>query len=127
MGAPVNGRNGPNDLHHGIKFQGTDGWIFVTRGKIEASKRSCSPTRCPRMLSTCTSQQPHGQLLRMRPHAQGPDLRCGNRPPLASMCHLGSISIRLGRKLQWDPEKQEFVGDEEAQRWSQDHARALVV
>jgi predicted dehydrogenase len=31
-----------------------------------------------------------------------------------TVCHLGNISIRLGRKLEWDPEKQEFVGDTEA-------------
>jgi myo-inositol 2-dehydrogenase / D-chiro-inositol 1-dehydrogenase len=31
-----------------------------------------------------------------------------------SACHLGNISIRLGRKLTWDPAKQEFVGDSEA-------------
>jgi len=31
-----------------------------------------------------------------------------------TVCHLGNISIRLGRKIQWDPEKQEVVGDAEA-------------
>jgi len=28
--------------------------------------------------------------------------------------HLGNIAMRLGRKLQWDPAKEEFVGDERA-------------
>ena len=32
----------------------------------------------------------------------------------ASLCHLGNIAIRLMRKLQWDPEKEQFVGDAEA-------------
>jgi predicted dehydrogenase len=31
-----------------------------------------------------------------------------------SACHLANISIRLGRKLSWDAEKEEFVGDDEA-------------
>ncbi|HEX4146216.1 MAG TPA: Gfo/Idh/MocA family oxidoreductase [Pirellulales bacterium] len=31
-----------------------------------------------------------------------------------TVCHLGNISLRLGRKLTWDAEKQEFVGDNEA-------------
>jgi hypothetical protein len=31
-----------------------------------------------------------------------------------SACHLGNISIRLGRKLTWDADKQDFVGDSEA-------------
>ena len=35
----------------------------------------------------------------------------------ASVCHLANISMRLGRKLAWDPVKEEFLGDEEANRW----------
>lgn len=34
-----------------------------------------------------------------------------------SVCHLGNISMRLGRKLQWDPQKEVFIGDAEANRW----------
>ncbi|HET6385683.1 MAG TPA: Gfo/Idh/MocA family oxidoreductase [Armatimonadota bacterium] len=30
---------------------------------------------------------------------------------------LANISYRLGRKLQWDPARQEFIGDEEANRY----------
>ena len=33
-----------------------------------------------------------------------------------TVCHLGAISTRLGRKLQWDPAKEQFVGDEEANK-----------
>jgi hypothetical protein len=32
----------------------------------------------------------------------------------ASICHMGVLSIRLGRKLQWDASKGEFIGDDEA-------------
>lgn len=31
-------------------------------------------------------------------------------------CHLGNISIRLGRPLQWNPAKEEFVNDAEANK-----------
>ena len=34
----------------------------------------------------------------------------------ASLCHLGNIAIQLMRKLEWDPEKETFVGDDEANR-----------
>lgn len=34
-----------------------------------------------------------------------------------STCHLANIAIRLGRNLRWDPAKEEFVGDAEANRW----------
>ena len=38
----------------------------------------------------------------------------GHRP--ASLCHLAVISLRLGRKLAWDPARERFVGDKEANR-----------
>jgi hypothetical protein len=31
-----------------------------------------------------------------------------------SVCHIGNIAMLLGRKLQWDPAKEEFVNDDEA-------------
>jgi hypothetical protein len=31
-----------------------------------------------------------------------------------SVCHLLNIARELGRKLKWDPEKEVFPGDEEA-------------
>ena len=40
------------------------------------------------------------------------DVETGHRS--ASMCHLGSISMRLGRRLKWDPAKEQFKGDAEA-------------
>ena len=32
----------------------------------------------------------------------------------ATVCHLGNIAIRTGRKLTWDPAKEQIVGDKEA-------------
>jgi hypothetical protein len=31
-------------------------------------------------------------------------------------CHLANIALKLGRKLRWDPEREEFVEDAEANR-----------
>jgi hypothetical protein len=36
---------------------------------------------------------------------------------VATILHLGNLAIRLGRKLQWDPITEEFIGDEEANRF----------
>jgi hypothetical protein len=35
----------------------------------------------------------------------------------ASMSHLGVLAVRLGRKLNWDPVKEQFVNDPEAMRY----------
>jgi predicted dehydrogenase len=40
------------------------------------------------------------------------DLESGHQ--VATACHLSNISLRLGRKLVWDAEKQEVVGDADA-------------
>jgi hypothetical protein len=34
-----------------------------------------------------------------------------------STCHLGNISMRLGRPLKWDPTKEAFIDDREADTW----------
>ena len=33
---------------------------------------------------------------------------------VATACHLANISLRTGRKLQWDAEKETILGDKEA-------------
>jgi hypothetical protein len=40
------------------------------------------------------------------------DAEVGHRT--ASLGHLGQIALELGRKLKWDPDKERFVGDDEA-------------
>lgn len=30
------------------------------------------------------------------------------------MCHLANIAMLLGRKLEWDPDKEQFTNDSEA-------------
>ena len=100
---------------HGVRFEGSDGWIFVTRGKIEASQ--------PELLSTPLEKK-EVELYVSKDH-MGNFFDCvrSRKPPICdaeighravSVCHLGVIAIRVGRKLQWDPAKEEFVGDKEA-------------
>ena len=40
------------------------------------------------------------------------DVEIGHRS--ATVCHLGNIAIRTGRKITWDPVKEQIVGDKEA-------------
>ncbi|HNY38786.1 MAG TPA: Gfo/Idh/MocA family oxidoreductase [Bryobacteraceae bacterium] len=46
---------------------------------------------------------------RQRPNA---DVEDGHEVAVA--CHLANLSLRLGRKLEWDVEKEEIIGDREA-------------
>jgi hypothetical protein len=36
---------------------------------------------------------------------------------VATVCHLANIALRLGRRLRWDAEREEIIGDSEASRW----------
>ena len=43
------------------------------------------------------------------------DVEIGHRS--ATVCHLGNIAVYLGRKLQWDPRGEQFISDDEANKW----------
>lgn len=49
---------------------------------------------------------------RKRPNA---DVEIGYRS--ISVCHLANVTREIGRKLRWDPEKETFPGDDEANRY----------
>lgn len=100
---------------NGVRLEGTDGWIFVTRGKIEASDPALLKQELPadaeRLYASNNHMGNFFDCIRTRkPAICEPEI--GHRS--VSVCHLGALSLRLGRKLNWNPEKEEFVGDAEA-------------
>ena len=42
------------------------------------------------------------------------DVEIGHRS--TTVCHLGNIARWLGRRVKWDPEKEEFIGDDAANK-----------
>jgi hypothetical protein len=34
-----------------------------------------------------------------------------------TVCHLGNIAYWTGKRLRWDPVKEVFIGDDEANKW----------
>ena len=103
---------------HGVKFEGSDGWIFVTRGKIEASNGDLLTTQLPssakRLYASDNHMKNFFDCVRSR---QQPicDVEIGHRS--VTVCHLGVIAMRLGRTLKWNPATEQFVGDAEASKW----------
>jgi predicted dehydrogenase len=102
---------------NGIKFHGTDGWIWVTRGDLQASSPEVLGTMPPKGDWQVVSQN-HMQNLfdcirtRTQPIC---DVEIGHRS--ASVCHLGVLAMRLGRPLKWDPRNEKFVDDRPANQW----------
>lgn len=115
-----------NKHTRGCKWIGEDGWIFVQRGKIEASK--------PEILKT--ELKPDAvQIYKSPGHRRNFIDGVKTRKPCiaaaeiahrsATPGHLGLISEALGgRKIKWDPEKQQPIGDPEVEKLLQVHYRA---
>ena len=105
----------PKGQQHGIKFYGSDGWIWVTRGVINASNRDILTEKLPDGAKHVYLSNDHiGNFIECVKSRKAPicPAEVGHRS--ASLCHLGVIAIRLGRKLNWDPAKEQFIGDAEA-------------
>ena len=68
-----------------------------------ASRRTTSPTTC----ATSSTASSRGRTRSSRSRS------ATARP---RVCHLGNIAMLLKRKLRWDPAKEQFVGDDEANR-----------
>ena len=102
---------------NGITFYGDKGELFVARGVIEATPKEIlddKPGTMPIRLPVSNSH--HGNFvdcIRSRQHPIS-DVELSHRS--ATVCHLGNISMLLGREVEWDPDREIFVGDEAANR-----------
>ena len=107
----------PGERHNGVVFEGTDGWIYVRRGFVEASNPAILKEPLPASAKRLYASNDHmGNFFDCVRSRKDPICSANIGHRSVSVCHLGSISTRLGRKLKWDPEKEQFVGDEEANR-----------
>jgi len=97
-----------------IRFEGTDGWLLVTRNELFAQRPALT-----------APLQSHELRLRRSDHHWQDFLNSvrSRAEPIApahilhrshSICHLALICLRLGRPLRWDPDKERFVGDDAA-------------
>jgi len=130
------------DFPNGITFEGTEGWVFVSRGnetvtnsdpvaRLKDSRALAASD--PKIITSVIgpdeihlyeSKDHHGNWLdcirsRMQPIAP---VEVAHRA--CSACLLHHIAMRAKRKLSWDPIKERFKNDDEAnamlsrpQRW----------
>ena len=100
------------------RFVGERGWLDIARNKMSAS----SPDLLREM------QAPGGKVqLELSNNHHDNFFSCvrSRRKPIAdveighrttTVCNLGQIAMVLGRPLKWDPVKEEFTGDDLANR-----------
>jgi len=99
-----------NKGNNGVKFHGEEGWIFVSRGDIEASDQKLLDSPLPADAIKLYKSNDHmGDFLECMRTRKQPicDAEIGHRS--VSLCHLANICLRLGGdKLEWDPQREEF-------------------
>jgi myo-inositol 2-dehydrogenase / D-chiro-inositol 1-dehydrogenase len=116
---------------NGVMFTGAEGRVFVNRGTVsgkpveELGQRPLSrenfnvydfdnldrPERAGKLDAIVNHMGNFFDCIRSGKQPIS-DIESQHRS--VSTCHLGNIAMRLGRPLKWDPEKEEFPGDAEA-------------
>ena len=106
----------------GVLFEGDKGRFFVNRGRVSgkpAEELADNPLPEDAMTKVYGGRKPGNHLRNffdcMRERAQ-PISDVFSHHRALTTCHLANISLRVGRKLNWDPVKQQIVGDDEANK-----------
>jgi predicted dehydrogenase len=122
------------ELPNGIKFEGTEGWIFVSRGNEsvtasdpvaklkDAQALSASDPKIitsvigPTETHLYESKSHHGNWLECVKTRQQPIAPIEVAHRSCSACLIHHIAMKLKRKVYWDPMKERFKDDAEANR-----------
>lgn len=119
---------------NGVRYEGTEGWIFVTRGNYVAT--ASDPVSANRNTKALDASDPKILTSVIGPNEihlyessdqQGNWLDCikSRKEPISpveighracSVCLVTHISMKLGRELKWDPAKEKFINDDEANK-----------
>ena len=130
------GMRGDHNRPHGFAFYGTKGTLFVDRigheiypevepgrmyddsGQIQVRYRMERKT-----FQGADATELHAQnfIRHLRGEKAPADAETGHRS--TSTCLLGTIAAKVGRKLKWDAEREDFVSDAEASRLLSRQAR----
>lgn len=121
-----------NELPNGIKFIGSEGWIWVTRGKygvtksdpgaadadvqpLEASNPKILKSKIgPDEVHLYHSEDHHGNWLESIRTRSAPVAPAEVAHRACTACLLHHAAMKLNRKLYWDPLKERFKNDDEA-------------
>jgi len=121
-----------NEIPNGIKFEGTTGWIFVTRGDYRASAsdpvqnttNAKALTASDEKIITSVIGENEIHLYKSNEqHGNWLDCIQSRLPPISpvevghrscSTCLLHHIAMKLKRKIYWDPMNERFINDDVA-------------
>jgi len=102
----------------GFRFEGTDGWIFKAYGQeAQASDPAILTSEAKpgdvRLYETDADDHCFLECVKSRKPTCSP-IDVAHRS--STIGYIGDIAMRAGRRLRWDPAKEVFIGDEEANK-----------
>lgn len=102
----------------GVEFHGSDGWITINGTSVTAS----DPQLLKEPLGAGDirpdeSTDHHGNWLNCIRTRQQPVCNAEVGCRSATLSHLGTIALRTGRALEWDPVREEIINDANLNRW----------
>ncbi|MEX0599047.1 MAG: hypothetical protein WD205_00310, partial [Rhodothermales bacterium] len=96
----------------GVRFEGDDGWIWVTRGGYEVSDPAIWETvLSDNDIRLYSSDDHRSDFLESVLAGTDPIAPIEEAHRSISIAHLGNIAMRLGRDLRWDPEREVVLDD----------------
>jgi hypothetical protein len=119
---------------NGVKFEGTQGWIFVSRGNVgvtasdpgaaaSAKENKAFYASDPKILGSVIEQneihlyespEQHQNWIESIQNGKQTISHAEIAQRSCSACLIAHTAMKLGRKLKWDPKKEEYIGDAEA-------------
>lgn len=112
-----------NDVHlqvvlgdEGVLFEGDQGRIYVNRGRITGKPvEDLADNPLPEDRQKVYESNDHmGNFFDCVKSREQPISDVVSQHRSVSACHIANISLRLGRKVEWNPAEEMFVGDDEA-------------
>ena len=98
----------------GVIFQGSEGWVNLEGATHPSELRGSAIGPNEIQLYKCSSQYGNFvECVKTRAETSAP-IEVAHRS--ISVSHLGNIAMKLGRPLEWNPDKERFINDPEADR-----------
>jgi predicted dehydrogenase len=101
----------------GVMFIGTEGRLFANRGKaygkaVEELADNPLPAGAVRLYESTEHMQNFFECVKSR---KQPIATVEIAQRVITSCHLANVAMHLKRKIRWDPQQEQIVGDAEAQ------------
>ncbi len=111
---------GHSDIKSGVKWIGTEGWVWVDRGGFDGSnpewktyKNLPEELRKVKLYASSNHQRNFLDCIKSRQPTVTP-VETGHHSAIPG--HLGLISMLTGRKIRWSVEHEKIIGDSEASK-----------